>query len=140
MLPPKARLRKSRDFQAVYRTRKSWATSCLSLHVRWGHTSALSLPGGPLPIRFGFVISKKVAKRAHVRNLLKRRMREISRRQLLPKIKAGRSVDMLFVARPAVLALDFPALCAAMSGLMRQGGLLAEETAASKVPVTENAR
>ncbi len=139
MLPPPARLRKSRDFQAVYRTRKSWANPCLSLHVRWGHTGGAADPAGLLPIRFGFVISKKVAKRAHVRNLLKRRMREISRCQLLPKIKAGRSVDMLFVARGPALALDFPALSEAMGGLMRQGGLLADSPSVSLVSVIQSA-
>ncbi len=140
MLPAGARLRKSRDFQAVYRARKSWSTSCLSLHVRWGHTQAMGSPGGLLPVRFGFVISKKVAKRAHVRNRLKRRMREISRCQLLPKIRTERSVDMLFVARPAVLALDFAALGEAMDGLMRQGRLLREDTSAPQDLTTENAR
>ncbi len=77
-------------------------------------------------MRFGFVISKKVAKRAHVRNLLKRRMREISRCQLLPRTQSRRGADMLFVARPASLALDFAGLSAEMAGLLRQSGLLTE--------------
>jgi len=126
VLPSYARLRKSRDFQAVYRARKSWATPCLSLHVRWGSAGAAFPPGGGMPVRFGFVISKKVAKRAHVRNLLKRRMREISRCQLLPRTQSRRGADMLFVARPASLALDFAGLSAEMAGLLRQSGLLTE--------------
>ena len=80
MLPRGARLRRNRDFQAVYRVRKSWASPHLALYVRFR-------PGDPegkvSPVRLGFVISKKVAKRAHVRNRLKRRLREICRRQLL---------------------------------------------------------
>jgi len=140
MLPARARLRKSRDFQAVYRTRKSWATPCLSLHVRWGHAQAMPPPGGLVPIRFGFVISKKVAKRAHVRNLLKRRMREIIRCQLLPRVRAGRSIDMLFVARPPAAALDFAALSRDMADLMRQAGLLREDIPAFQALVTDNAR
>lgn len=124
MLPTRARLRRSRDFQAVYRTRKSWATPGLSLHVRWGQANAADALGAANR-RFGFVISKKVAKRAHVRNKLKRRMREISRCGLLPRMQAGRHIDLLFVARPAALGLDYGALAAQMEHLMRQGGLLA---------------
>ncbi len=139
MLPTKARLRKSRDFQAVYRSRNSWATPCLSMHVRWGHTGGPGAPGA-VPVRFGFVISKKVAKRAHVRNQLKRRMREISRCDLLPTIRTGRSLDLLFVARAPALALDFPALRDAMDGLMRQGGLLMEARSIPSASVGEESR
>lgn len=124
MLPSYARLRRSRDFQAVYRARKSWATPCLSLHVRRDQRGIGADKAGAVPTRIGFVISKKVAKRAHVRNLLKRRMREISRCELLPQVRAGRGADMLFVARGPILALDFAGLSREMAGLMRQSGLL----------------
>lgn len=115
MLPRAMRLRRSRDFQAIYRTRRSWATECLALHIRLG------LPG----TRMGFVISTKVSKRAHDRNLLKRRMREISRVALLPR--QCTDADAIFVARKPVLALNYVALQAEMSGLMRQAGLLKTE-------------
>lgn len=136
MLPRPARLRRSRDFQAVYRTRKSWASPGLSLHVRWEQTTA----GGDEVLRFGYVISNKVAKRAHVRNLLKRRMREISRLRLLPYLRKGRSVDLLFVARPAALALDFEALAEQMGNLMRQAGLPMGPAAALKTLLAESIR
>jgi len=140
MLPTGARLRRSRDFQAVYRTRKSWATPCLSLHVRWEQAQAMPASGELSPIRFGFVISKKVAKRAHVRNLLKRRMREISRCHLLPRMKTARGVDLLFVARVSATGLDFAELSRDMAFLMRQGGLLREDRPASQTAAPENAR
>jgi len=140
VLPSRARLRKSRDFQAVYRTRKSWGTPCLSLHVRWGRVGEAADAGDVPSIRFGFVISKKVAKRAHVRNKLKRRMREISRRDLLPHLRVERGADLLFVARPAAPALGFAALRHEMQGLMRQGGLLMETAPAPPVAFSESAR
>jgi len=112
----------------------------LSLHVRWEQAQAMPASGELSPIRFGFVISKKVAKRAHVRNRLKRRMREISRCHLLPRMKTGRSADLLFVARVPAPALDFAELGRDMAFLMRQGGLLREDSPAPQTPAAEDAR
>ena len=79
---------------------------------------------GTPPVRLGFVISKKVAKRAHERNLLKRRLREICRGQLIPQKITGRSWDALFVARSTAPALDFTNLAAEVETLSRRAGLL----------------
>jgi ribonuclease P protein component len=75
-------------------------------------------------VRLGFVISKKIAKRAHDRNRLKRRLREICRLQLLPERRAGRTWDALFVARTPAPALDFAHLADEVRSLSRQAGLL----------------
>lgn len=116
MLPRVSRLKRSRDFQAVYKRRASWASPNLVLYVRFrtqreGEAS-----------RLGFVISKKIAKRAHDRNRLKRRLREISRHFLLPS--AARPFDALVVARTAAPTADFARLTAELTSLARQGGLL----------------
>lgn len=117
MLPRAARLRKNRDFQAVYRVRRSWATPHLVLYVR-------ALPGcEPGRTRLGFVISKKIAKRAHDRNRLKRRLREICRAGLASADGTGRSWDALFVARASAPALDFSQLVAEVRHLTRRAGL-----------------
>lgn len=117
MLPRAARLRKSRDFQNVYRARRSWATPSLVLYVR-------ARPAvGPARTRWGFVISKKIAKRAHDRNRLKRRLREICRASLTADSQRGRSWDALFVARASAPALDFSHLAAEVQQLCRQAGL-----------------
>ena len=121
MLPRAARLRKSGDFQAVYNRRRSWATPRLILYVR---------PRGPQagPSRFGFVISKKIAKRAHDRNLLKRRLREICRHDLMPRLRPGAVVDALFVTRAPAPTATFAELAADVGLLSRQAGLLVRET------------
>ena len=119
MLPRALRLRKNRDFQAVYHRRRSWAAPSLALYVRlWGPQS-----GSP---RFGVVVSKKVAKRAHDRNRIKRRMTEICRVHLLPRLRPGVRVDVLFVARSAAPTATFARLTAEAELLARQAGLLAE--------------
>ncbi len=118
MLPRAARLRRSRDFQAVYKRRTSWASPNLVLYVRF------RTPREPAASRLGFVISKKVAKRAHDRNRLKRRLREISRHFLLPS--ALRPFDALVVARTPAPALSYEQLTQELTGLARQGGLVKE--------------
>jgi ribonuclease P protein component len=121
MLPRGARLRKNRDFQAVYRARKSWATPHLVLYVR---TRSVGAPESRFRIRLGFVISTKVAKRSHVRNRLKRRLREIGRHRLLSTIPADRDWDALFVARASATALTFAELDQDVQALSRQAGLM----------------
>jgi ribonuclease P protein component len=116
MLPRVSRLKRSRDFQAVYKRRQSWATPHLALYVRF------RTPREGEASRLGFVISKKVAKRAHDRNRLKRRLREITRLHWLPV--TAQPYDALLVARTAATAVDFAALSAEMASLAKQARLL----------------
>ena len=115
MLPRAARLKRSRDFQAVYKRRASWASAHMVLYVRFRG------PRESAESRLGFVISKKVAKRAHDRNRLKRRLREISRLSLLPHVL--RPYDALVVARTAATDADFAALQSELTGLAHRAGL-----------------
>ncbi len=120
MLPRAARLKRKRDFDRVYQRRQSWATPALVLYVR------ARSPQEPSS-RLGFVISKKVAKRAHDRNRLKRRLREICRLRLLPRTAAQRPFDALFVARSPATQAPFSSLAADVETLARQAGLLAQK-------------
>ena len=115
MLPRASRLKRSRDFQAVYKRRQSWATTHLAFYVRFRSPRE----GADSPL--GFVISKKVAKRAHDRNRLKRRLREICRQDLLPSLP--RPLDGLFVARTSASAASFAQIAAEVADLARQAGL-----------------
>lgn len=54
--------------------------------------------------RLGFVVGLKVSKKAVVRNLLKRRMREVIR-PLLPSVAVG--ADIAVIAKPAAANLSF---------------------------------
>lgn len=114
MLPRPSRLKRSRDFQNVYKRRQSWASPHLTFYVRF------RTPREGCVSRLGFVISKKIAKRAHDRNRLKRRLREICRNQVLPHIE--RPCDGLFVARSASTELTFAELSLEVSTLIRQAG------------------
>ena len=50
--------------------------------------------------RFGFIVSQKVAKKANQRNLVKRRIREVVRKEL-GRIRPG--YDVVIIAKPAAL-------------------------------------
>lgn len=71
--------------------------------------------------RFAFVISKKVDKRAVVRNRIKRKLTEIININL-EKIKIG--MDMIFILRKEA-ALDIPGLCETAKDVLRKEGILA---------------
>lgn len=134
MLPRKARLRRSRDFRAVYSRARSYKTPLLVLYARPARPSGAAGEKNekpePLAVRIGFSISKKVAKKAHDRNLLKRRLREITRTTILPEWRGGRSFDVVVVARQAALEADYAGLLDEMLSLFLQAGLLkAQETA-----------
>ena len=122
MLPREMRLKQNRDFRAVYSRRTSYATPSLVLYVRM---RPRPVQGDPyIASRIGFVISKKTARRAHERNLIKRRLREACRTELLPKIEPAIGFDALFVARSPAITMSYARLAADVETLCRQAGLL----------------
>ena len=130
MLPRKARLCSSRDFRALYARARSFRTPLLVLYARPGRPGPAGAAGSvPGAMRIGFSISKKVAKKAHERNLLKRRLREISRVAILPMLWDRRGFDAVVVARQAATLADYASLQDQMLSLFSQAGLVrASET------------
>lgn len=110
MLPECNRLRRARDFQAVYRRGRSQANTFLVLYARQNRSEF---------VRIGYSIGKKVGG-AVQRNRAKRRMREICR-AALPGIRRG--FDLIFVGRAPMRDADFDALRDSAEGLMAQLGV-----------------
>ncbi len=71
--------------------------------------------------RVGFTVSKRVGK-AHVRNLVRRRLREAVR-ACLPELAPG--FDVVIISRPALADQSFVALGAALARQLRHARLLA---------------
>ena len=128
MLPEPERLTRHRDFSAVYAAKRSWATPLLILYVRRYATGAKAADADATKQineaaetrRFGFVVSKKVGK-AHDRNRVKRRLREICR---LRGAEWNRGFDAVFVARSAAAKAEYQALESAFAELMRRANLI----------------
>ena len=73
--------------------------------------------------RVGFVVSTKVAKKAVVRNLVKRRMREIARK-VIGKMQSG--VDVVFMAKQESTSMTFAELERSMLDLLTKSGIIAK--------------
>ena len=107
-------LRSTRDFDRVFHEGKFTVKDNLVMHF---------VTTGGERIRFGFVLPAKVAK-AHRRNLLRRRMKEILG-AALPGIRAGH--DIVFAVREDK-GDSFSDLEEKMTYLLSSRGLIAEET------------
>ena len=120
MLPQKERLRRGRDFAAVYARKKSWANPLLVLYLRRFDGSGENAETR----RFGFSVSKKVGK-AHDRNRVKRRLREICRTQTNTW---RRGFDVVFVVRAAANTVPFAVLSESVADLAKRAGLIPRPT------------
>ena len=100
-LPTTARIARSGDIRRLLELGKRKRTPHLDVFVA-------GAPG--LRSRLGLIVPKH-GRRVVDRNLLKRRLREIGRRQILPKLDAaGRRTDVLIRARGSAYGVDFDRL------------------------------
>ncbi len=118
MLPPPNRLRRTADVGRVRQYGRRWQHPLVTLFVYT--QSEESLPAS----RFAFAVGRHIGK-ATRRNRVRRRIREIVRRQL-DQIVPG--FDCLFVARPGALTSAHEELEQAIVQLLTRGGLIANET------------
>lgn len=115
MLPKQYRLKKRIAFKATYRVKNS------------SHSGGITLFAGVLkkeeaPTKVGFVVSKKVHKRAVKRNRLKRLMRE-SYRLLLKNGELGNSqkyLSLVFVGTENALGKNFDEINLSIKKLMER--------------------
>ena len=112
MLPEEYRLKKKKDFQKVIQKGKKTGEGFLILR---------SLKNKLKGTRIGFVVSQKVAKRASLRNKIKRRLREAIRPNL-GKIKSG--YDLIFFTKKGIEEKDFWQIKEAVIKLLQRAKLL----------------
>jgi len=110
MIPRAARLLNGRDFRAAYSYSRTYASSRLVLYVRIRKSKIGAEDGAAQQLRIGYSISKKICKKAHDRNLLKRRLREITRIEILPRSRNAKSIDVVVVARKLSVEAAFDVL------------------------------
>ncbi len=104
------RLRRQRDFQALREQGVSRAHPLLVLRTT---------PNKLAYSRFGFAISRRIARRAVVRNKLRRRLQDLVRRA---PVQGG--WDMLFIARTAAPTATFDELQQALANVMERAKVL----------------
>ncbi len=108
MLPKQYRLVRDRDFKIIFQKGQSFFVKEFGIK---GLKNNLNVS------RFGFIISNKIAKKANKRNLIKRRLREIIRKNL-PNINKG--VDFLIIARPEIKGLKFQETKEKIEGVLKR--------------------
>lgn len=111
MLPKKNRLKKKKDFERIFKKGKGLNGDFLFLKIAKNNLKES---------RFGFVVSKKVSKKAVVRNKVKRRLREAVKLKL-PGVKAG--IDGVLITRPGIESKTFAELKETVSELFKKAKL-----------------
>ena len=98
MLPKINSLKKGKDIERVFEKGKRFKEDFLILKIT---KNALS------QTRFGFIVSKKVSKKATLRNKIKRKLREIvSKKGRHPSVTRP-GMDILLIALPGLETKDF---------------------------------
>jgi len=111
MLPKVNRLKKKTDFTRVYRKGRSFSTLYLWLKVLPNHLDYN---------RIGVVVSRKVSKKAVVRNRTKRRLRSLMRIYLL-LIEPGH--DIVLTSRPEIIKQSYLVVNQNLHGLLKKAQL-----------------
>lgn len=111
-LPGKSRLKKKADFAEVQGNGRRIPSAHFLLIISRQTTKTS---------RLGLVVTKKLDKRAVVRNKIKRRLRDIVR-HLLPEFVAQR--DFVIIARQGVTELSFDEFKLEITALLRKAKLL----------------
>ena len=114
MLPKKNRLRLQSNFQKVYQEKRSVANKIFIIYYKANDVG---------DVRFGFSISKKVLRRAHERNLLRRRLHALLRERLLA---CKKGYDIIIIARKGVEVLSYKEIEKNLDHIIRKCGLVDE--------------
>jgi len=107
------RLRKGREFDELYEQGTVVSGPLLVLRYRAN--------GGPLT-RWGFAVGRRTARKAVERNRVRRRLREAAR-----TLPVAEGYDIVVTARGGAVSASYWELRAALEGLLRRAGLLAED-------------
>ncbi len=111
MLPKENRLKKRSAFAATYKTGKSFHRDGITLFC--GREKIYDMP-----TKAGFVVSKRIHKRAVKRNRIKRLMRESYRLILKNSNFSPKYMSLVFTASARLLGKNFSEIDSAMKQLV----------------------
>lgn len=111
MLPKANRLTKKKDFDTVFKNGESIKSDFLIFKIlknQFEHS------------RFGFVVSKKVSNKATVRNMVKRRLREV----ILGELKRVKgSMDIIIITLPGIEKREFSQIKGVVTTIFKKAKL-----------------
>jgi len=100
MLPKEYRLKKRSAFKATYKTGTTFHIGGITMFCG-------KKKDNEFPTKVGFVVSKKIHKRAVRRNRIKRLMRESYRLRIKERELSTQYMSIIFVASAKLLGKDF---------------------------------
>lgn len=112
MLLKKSRLKKKKDIEMVFRKGTTFKEDFLILKI---------LKNKLERARFSFVVSRKVSKKATLRNKIKRRLSELVRVKLK---KAKRDIDAIIIVLPGLETKDFWEIEETLGKLFKKAGII----------------
>lgn len=112
MLPKEYRLKKRSAFNATYRSGKSFHKNGVTMFVG-------KEKNNDFPTKIGFVVSKKIHKRAVKRNRIKRLMRESCRLIIKEQSMSSKYMSIIFVASTKLLNKNFSEVDSAIKKLVQ---------------------
>ena len=112
MLPKINRIRKKKDFEGIFKNSKSFKNNLFIFKVAKNNLDIS---------RFGFVVSKKVSKKAVVRNKIKRRLVDAIKGEI-KKIKTG--IDIILITLPGIEKKEFSEIKETVREVLNKAGLI----------------
>ncbi|HNY36214.1 MAG TPA: ribonuclease P protein component [Candidatus Pacearchaeota archaeon] len=112
MLPKENRLKKEKEFEAVFKGGRTLKGKYVFLRY---------LINGTDKTRIGFVVSKKISKLAVVRNKVKRRMRDIVR---LKRNKLKEGLSIVVVSLPSITKMTYKEIKEDLENLLSKGEII----------------
>jgi len=110
MLPKEYRLKKRTAFAATYRTGKTLHYGGITVFIGKEKEN-------DIPTKIGFVVSKKIHKRAVKRNQIKRKMRESCRLLIKEGKISAKYLSLIFVASSKLLSKNYNEINSAIKNL-----------------------
>lgn len=111
MLPKINRLKSAKKIDAVFREGRGFKGSFLFIKLTKNHLNVS---------RFAFLVGRKVAQKATQRNQMKRRLRDIIKKEM-PCIKKG--VDLVVIPQKSIENKNFQAIKKETKYLLKKAGL-----------------
>jgi ribonuclease P protein component len=118
MLPKINRIRKQKDFEAIFKNSKSFKNNLFIFKIAKNN---LGLD------RFGFIVSQKVSKKAVLRNNVRRRLAESVKSEINSTFKNSQpreGVDVIFIALSGIEKREFVEIKEAVESVMVKFGLV----------------
>lgn len=114
MLRKENRLKSNRSFNATYRNNNSFSDNSIVLYTGQEKTDR------NCPTRVGFVVSKKIHKRAVIRNKIKRLMRENVRQMIKNNSFNDDYQSIILMARTGIKGKNYSEIKEAISNLLNK--------------------